>query len=335
LLTRAGLILLAAGLAAAQHWEPQNSGTTASFRGLCAVNKNVVWASGTAGTYLTTNDGGVHWKAATVPGAEKLDFRDVQAFDARTAYLLSIGPGDSSRIYKTSDAGAHWTLQLKNPDATGFFDEMAFWSPAHGVLVGDPVGGQFVLMTTTNSGATWTPQTLPSALEGEGAFAASGTGITVRGKSDIWFGTGGKGGARVFHSRDGGANWTVSPTPIRNDSASAGIFSIAFSDAQHGIAVGGDYGKPKEAIGNIALTFDGGETWVEPKGTRPSGFRSAVAYIASLKAWIATGTSGSDISTDGGQNWKQFDAGDYNAISFLPSAEGWAAGPHGRLARWR
>ncbi len=332
---RAGVIAFAASMAVAQHWEPQTSGTTASFRGLCAVNKNVVWASGTGGTYVATRDGGAHWKAAVVPGAESLDFRDVQVFDnGRTAYLLSIGPGDKSRIYKTTDAGDHWEVQLKNPDADGFFDEMAFWSPVHGALVGDPVGKQFVLMTTTNAGATWTRRTLPPALEGEGAFAASGTGIVVRGKNDVWFGTGGKGGARVFHSTDGGANWTITPTPIRNDAASAGIFSVAFSDTRHAMVAGGDYAKPAEAIGNIALTSDGGATWSAPTGNRPAGFRSAVAYVPALKAWIATGTSGSDISSDGGQNWRQFDTGDYNAISFLPSGEGWAAGPHGRIARY-
>src|SRR5215813_1391393 len=113
---------------AAQTLTVQNSGTTSALRGVWAVNDQVVWASGTKGTYLRTLDGGAHWTAAVVPGAEGLDFRDVQGVDADTAYLLSIGKGATSRMYKTTDGGAHWTLSLQNADAEGFFDEMAFWS---------------------------------------------------------------------------------------------------------------------------------------------------------------------------------------------------------------
>lgn len=266
-----------------------------------------------------------------MPGA--LDFRDVEGIDTETAYLLSIGKGASSRVYKTTDGGAHWTLSLQNPDTEGFFDEMAFWNPRHGILVGDQVDGQMVAMATADGGATWQRLKMPPALPGEGAFAASGTGITVLGDRDVWIGTGGVGAARVYHSSDAGVTWTVASTPIRADSASAGIFSVAFADARHGIAVGGDYSKPTEATGNIALTSDGGKTWTVPAGTPPTGFRSAVAYIADRKIWIAVGTSGADISIDG-QNWKQFDTGSYNAVSFASSKAGWAVGPRGRIAKF-
>ncbi len=321
-------------LAAAQTWIAQSSGTTASLRGISAATDKVVWASGTGGTYLRTVDGGATWQVSIVPGAESLDFRDVEAISADTAYLLGIGPGDKSRVYKTTDAGSHWTLQLTNPDVTGFFDEMAFWDAQHGILVGDQVRGELVVMTTADGGAHWQRRAMPPALSGEGCFAASGTGIVVQGKSELWIGSGGKDAARVFHSPDSGGTWSVAATPIRHDAASAGIFSIAFQDPTHGIAVGGDYQKPKETTGNIALTEDGGETWKKPSGNAPGGFRSAVAYIASGKFWIATGTSGSDISFDGGQSWRPFDTGNYNAISFVSPTAGWAAGPNGRIARF-
>jgi photosystem II stability/assembly factor-like uncharacterized protein len=245
---------------------------------------------------------------------------------------LSISKGDPSRVYKTTDAGAHWNLLLQNSDPEGFFDEMAFWNPQHGILVGDPVDGQLVVMTTEDGGATWQRQKMPPALPGEGVFSASGTGITAFGDRDVWIGTGGKDAARVYHSADAGRTWAVAATPIRADSANAGIFSLAFSDALHGIAVGGDYSKPKEDTGNIALTSDGGKTWTKPQGAPPKGFRSAVAYLPDRKLWIAAGTSGADISSDGGQNWQQFDTGNYNAISFFSSKAGWAVGPRGRVA---
>ena len=240
---RVKLLLVCCLAASAQTWVRQESGTSASLRGVSAVNARVVWASGTGGTYLKTTDGGAHWTAAQVPGAESLDFRDVHAVDDRTVYLLSAGTGDKARIYKTTDGGAHWTLQLTNPDAQGFFDALAFWDAEHGIAIGDPVDGRFAVFTTDDGGAHWQRRQGPEALPGEGAFAASGTCLIARSARDAWFGTG---GARVFHSTDGGLTWQVSSTPMRHDKPSAGIFSLAFSDARHGVAVGGDYAKDQE-----------------------------------------------------------------------------------------
>ena len=325
------LTILFAATAVAQHWTPQTSNTTASLRGVSAVSPKGVFASGSGGTWLATTDGGVTWRASKVPGAEQLDFRAIHAVDANTLYLLSIGTGDKSRLYKTTDGGVHWDLLLSNPDAKGFLDELAFWDPLHGMILGDPVDGEFAIFTTADGGSHWTRRHAPPAVEGEGAFAASNSSLTVMGSSDVWFGTGSPGGARVFHSGDGGNTWTVTATPIRNDSAAAGIFSLAFSDALHGIAVGGDYSKFNEDLKNIAITSDGGRSWSQPPG-HPHGFRSAVVWLASRKAWLVTGTSGSDISTDGGNTWTNFDAGNYNAIAQAAGAV-WAVGPRGRIAR--
>jgi len=322
-------------LLCAQSWQPQTSGTKASLRGLCAVDADVVWASGTAGTYLTTTDGGRSWHAAQVPGAAALDFRAVHALDRNTAWLLSIGAGDNSRVYKTADGGAHWELQFTNPDAKGFFDGLAFWDAAHGILLGDPVDGRLAVFTTADGGAHWTRRLTPPAVPGEGAFAASNTSLALRGRDEVWFATGGPGAARVFHSVDGGTSWTVVSTPIRNDGPAAGIFSIAFRDAVHGIAVGGDYSKPADATANFALTSDGGRTWSAPTGAPPAGFRSAVAYNAKFRLWIASGTSGTDVSTDDGRSWKPIDTTGYNALAFLPDGAGWAAGGSGRIAVFR
>ncbi|HEX4594813.1 MAG TPA: hypothetical protein VH157_11090, partial [Bryobacteraceae bacterium] len=198
---RCGLaaITILANWLPAQTWVTHASGVTASLRGVSAINDRVVWASGTRGTYLQTTDGGATWRAATVPGAETLDFRDVHAVDARVAYLLASGPGDKSRIYKTADSGVHWTLQFTNPDPKGFFDALAFWDARHGIVLGDPVEGEFVILTTADAGEHWVRQHTPRALPNEGAFAASGTCLIARGLHEAWFATGGPGGARVFH----------------------------------------------------------------------------------------------------------------------------------------
>jgi photosystem II stability/assembly factor-like uncharacterized protein len=314
-------------------WQAQTVTAKSDFRGLCVVSPNVAWVSGTGGTYARTTDGGKTWSAATVPGAEKLDFRDVEAFGEATAYLLSAGSGDASRIYKTTDGGTSWVMQFKSADSAAFLDAMAFWGETNGLALGDPVKGQFQLLVTADGGANWNPleaKNLPPALPGEGAFAASGTCLITHGDKDAWFVTGGARKARAFHSTDRGQNWEVVETPIGAGAESAGVFSIAFRDPQHGMVVGGDYRKPDGTGATAAVTSDGGKTWKLLDNKLP--FRSAVAWAKDR--WVAVGTSGSHVSQDDGATWKRLDRENYNSVGFVASGEGWAVGPKGRIAKF-
>src|SRR6266850_606363 len=268
----------------------QKSNTEESLRGISVVSPSIVWASGTRGTYLRTADGGATWEVGHVPDAESLDFRDVQAFSADTAFLLAAGPGEQSRIYKTTDGGKTWTLQFTNKDPKGFFDCMAFWDKDHGIAVGDPVNGEFQLIKTEN-GKDWKPvpaANLPSAIEGEGAFAASGTCIAVEGKKNVWFVTGGS-AARVFRSQDAGETWSVAETPIVHGTASAGIFSVAFRDQKHGVIAGGDYKEPNKDVASVAITSDGGKSWKMSRLT-PQHYFSAISFLPSERRVVAVGT---------------------------------------------
>lgn len=112
-------LLVAATLSAIAHaqavksgpWEMQQSGTTANLRGIHAVGGGVAWASGANGTVLRTEDSGYMWQSCAMPpGAENLDFRGIWAWDANTAIVMSSGPGDQSRLYKTTDGCSHWML---------------------------------------------------------------------------------------------------------------------------------------------------------------------------------------------------------------------------------
>ena len=314
--------------------QPQNSGTDANLRGISTVSASIAWASGTKGTVLRTVDSGAHWNNVSVAGAEALDFRDIQAFDDKRAFVLAAGQGEQSRIYKTDDGGRHWQLQFTNQEPKAFYDCFAFWDREHGIALSDSVDGKFLLLTTAN-GKTWAtlhPRTLPAALPNEGAFAASGTCLITSGKRHVWFVTGGP-AARVFHSTDRGETWTVINTPILSGGPSQGIFSIAFWDERHGVIVGGDYKDPKAAGKNAAFTTDGGKTWILAEKP-PSGYRSAiaVAFGTSSPALVAVGITGIDSSQDGGKTWSSMDAGEYNAVSFSQSI-GWTVGPHGRIKR--
>jgi imidazolonepropionase-like amidohydrolase/photosystem II stability/assembly factor-like uncharacterized protein len=320
-------------------WTTQSSGVTVRLRGISAVNENVAWASGAAGTIVRTADGGATWQRLPAPTSDRLDFRDIDAIDDRTAYVLSIGNGPASRIFKTVDAGETWRSQFVNQDPGAFFDAMAFWDADNGIAVSDSVGGRFVILTTDNGGRTWMPVSadhLPAALPNEGAFAASGTNVTVFGRDHVWFGTGAASTARVLRSEDRGRTWRVADTPLAAG-ATAGIYSIAFRDARHGVVVGGDYAKEADAIDNIAVTTDGGATWTLVKERGLSGFRSVVAYQPGTPAtFLAVGPLGSDVSTDDGRSWSKVEGPGFDTFSFARGGQvGWASGSQGRIGLLR
>ncbi|HEX8287927.1 MAG TPA: hypothetical protein VF556_08030 [Pyrinomonadaceae bacterium] len=318
-------------LGVSAQWQKQEVDTKASLRGLSVVNEKIIWASGTGGTFLKTVDGGKTWTVGVVPGAEKLDFRDVEAFDANTAYILSIGEGENSRIYKTADGGKTWKLQFKNGNPKAFFDAVAFWNKTSGIAMSDPADGKYILIAT-DKGETWRylPRNkMPPAKAGEAAFAASGTCLITQGRNNVFLVTGGN-DARVFRSNNRGKTWSVADTPIVKGTAGSGIFSIAMYDAQNGVIVGGNYEKPNETINNLAFTYDGGATWVAGKGL--NGYRSGVAYI-DKKTLIAVGSNGSDISRDGGRIWMNIDKENYNAVQAKGENAIWAVGANGLVAK--
>jgi photosystem II stability/assembly factor-like uncharacterized protein len=324
-------------------WQMEDSVTTAGLRGVHSVGGGVVWASGTNGTVLRSEDDGYLWQQCTVPPeGGKLDFRGIWAWDAQTALLLSSGPGDQSRLYRTTDGCISWQLLFTNPDAgglsqfPGFWDGILFLDRQHGFIYGDPAfdnprthpveGDPFIfrLRVTHDGGDTWTLllgkglQPLP----GESLFAASNSAVTASG-GWIWMGTS---KARVLRTRQW-VDWQSAQTPLASGNESSGVFSLAFRDQKHGIAVGGDYRKPNDPTGNAAYTSDGGQHWSAARKP-PHGYRSSVAWDAADRAWITVGSNGSDVSYDDGKTWQWLDSGNWNALS-LP----WAVGPEGRIGK--
>jgi photosystem II stability/assembly factor-like uncharacterized protein len=245
-------------------WQMQESGTTASLRGIFSVDGTIAWASGTGGTVLKTIDGGAQWRKCAIPDASKdgatLDFRGVQAWDADTAIVMASGPGEKNRLYKTTDGCKTWMLLLKNADPEGFYD--AFWFNAiygEGMLLGDPVKGQFTILETKDGGATW-KRDKSKSLELKGAslaaFAASNSSIgkASRGEGDTrgpgtdffpGFVAGGKSGAFLIERWEGRSktktrfsqgryanvfslpDWNRRALPVAAGVESAGAFALA------------------------------------------------------------------------------------------------------------
>jgi photosystem II stability/assembly factor-like uncharacterized protein len=323
---------------ALSQWTPLPSPTDVELRGLSVVSPSVVWASGQRGTVVRTTDGGRTWSLDTIPGASALDLRAIDATSPLVAHAISIG--DSSRIYRTTDGGRSWSLRWSATRQGTFLDAIRFWDAQHGIAMSDPVNGRFLILTTSDGGDSWQEvpaDRIPPALAGEGGFAASGSCLAVLGGTHVWFASGGATVARVYHSADRGRTWTVHDTPIRAGTPSAGIFSIAFRDARHGVIAGGDYQQPALRGRNLALTSDGGRTWTLVDSTAsPAGYRSAVAWVPGItgRVLVAVGLSGTDLSRDQGGSWLAVDGVAYNSVAFATPSRGWAVGPKGRIGRW-
>jgi photosystem II stability/assembly factor-like uncharacterized protein len=326
--TALALFLVTAAVGARARWRMLDSGSSAGFRGIHAVNDRVAWASGTEGTVLRTTDGGAHWqKCAVPPGAEKLDFRGLWAWDADNADVMSSGPAEQSRLYKTTDACAHWTLLQTNSEKDGFWDAIAFRGK-EGVLIGDPVDGKF--FTEVSENGRWSVENRACAAGvGEAAFAASNSSLFIFGAGRYILGTGGKGGPRALLSPSltGKTECIGVAVPVAGGNDSSGIFSLYFRDRNHGVAVGGDYKQPNRSEGTAAFTSDGGLHWTAASKP-PHGYRSSVAWDAERKLWIAAGTNGSDVSRDDGRTWQPLDDGNWNALS-----PPFIVGPKGRIGR--
>lgn len=326
--------------ASAQTWQLQSGVLETNLRGLSVVRERgtgesrtpVIWASGSNGVILRSIDAGRTWQRLAVLGAETLDFRGIQAFDEMTAYVMSAGNGDASRIYKTTDGGKNWSVQYAGKSPAVFLDALVCRTEKECFALGDPIGGKFLLLRTMD-GSNWEEMprdTMPAALDGEGAFAASGSCLAVTNAGDIYIGTGGT-AARVFHSPDLGKTWNVVETPVLSGESSTGIFSV-LPQGSNLFVVGGDYKEPKKDERAAAYSKDKGATW-QLAGRQPAGYRSSIASLDGLTL-AAVGPTGTDLSSDGGMHWTHVDDRGLNVIVALDSANAWAAGPNGTIARF-
>ena len=312
-------------------WHLTPTGTSARLRGVSAVSATTAWTSGSLGTVLRTLDGGATWQNVSPPGTAGLQFRDIEAFDADHAVILSIGNGTDSRVYVTSDGGHTWAQTFTNTDPDAFYDCMTFFDARRGLALSDPVGGFFRIIATDNGGHSWhvVAAKMPAALPGEFAFAASGQCLVTDHGHRAWFASGGAAQVRVFRSDDRGASWQVSATPM-NSGPSAGIFALAFRGEQHGFAVGGDFATPTLAPNALALTADGGKSW-QLVHDAPNQYRSGAAWVTGRDA-VVVGPTGSDASVDRGQTWHRFDNGSFDTVDCARSDACWASGEQGRAA---
>ncbi|MFS8083765.1 MAG: WD40/YVTN/BNR-like repeat-containing protein [Ginsengibacter sp.] len=303
-----------------------DSTTTASLRGLSVVNDNLIWVSGSKGTVGKSLDGGKTWKYFSVPGFENADFRDIEAFDAKTAVIMNIQ--HPACILKTTDGGKTWKSTFSPPDTTLFLDAMEFWNEQSGILLGDPIKNHFFIARTFDGGDTWRilPSTLtPIADSGEACFASSGTNVRKLNKSEAVFVSGGF--SSNFFSRS-----EKIKLPLSQGKESTGANSIAIKNKKIMIVVGGDFMKKNDMPGNACYTVDGGKNWLIPEKA-PSGYRSCVEFIRQ-NTWITCGLNGVDQSNDDGKTWQNISDYSFHVIRKAKKGKSvFLAGNNGRIGK--
>ncbi len=346
----AGLCLVARAVAAQDDpsqsadsvWDISHHESAASLRGLVVVDNRIIWASGSGGTVLRSDDGGRTWTSVGPADGGQLDFRDIHAWDNQRAVI--VGAGAPSRIYRTDDGGQTWDQVFEDLREGVFFDALSFWNDSEGIAFSDPVDGRILLVQTGDGGVTWQEtgaDRQPVALPGEAGFAASGTCLAIIDEL-LFIGLGGSreqdepGGARILKTADRGTTWEAIESPLLSGEAS-GIFSLSFANRDHGVAVGGDYTKPDEPAGTACFTSDGGTHW-QMAEQFPGGYRSCAAahHRSDGFDFVCVGPGGTDISRDSGRTWESLDRNGFHAVAFSDDGRfGIATGADGRIGIWK
>ncbi len=312
---------------------PVQSGTEELLQAVSPVDDHVIWISGHGGTWGISLDGGATWQTRVVPGADSLQFRDVEGFGPRTALLMSAGEGDRSRILRTEDGGENWVEVFRMSHPAGFLDCMAFIDGDLGFAYGDSVEEGLYLLRTEDGGRSWSrvpPASMPPALDGEGGFAASGScAAAVGGRLHLATGNGPR--PRALEWTEATAAWAVRDLPLTSGSGS-GATAMAIGEDGWGLVVGGAIGDPRDGA-RVALTRDGGGTWAPAPGPWMAGPLYGAARIPGdgPPAMVVVGPGGVAWTGDDGESWTTLDERPFWAVAFAPGGEGWAVGPGGRI----
>lgn len=305
------------------------SGNKVSIRGLSVVSNDIIWASGNNGMVAKSTNGGKNFEWIKVNGYEKREFRDIEGFDQNTAIIMGVDA--PAIILKTRDGGKTWKKVLEDSTKGMFLDAMDFSDPNHGVVIGDPIEQRVYISTTGDQGETWNrldkidKLSRLSTNKGEAFFASSGTNIKLVG-NHMAFVSGGI-SSRFYYQN----SWDE--IPIIQGKESTGANSIAINHKKKGVIVGGDFAKDTIMQDNCVL-FEIGQDIVYSKPlTAPHGYRSCVIYLSD-NVLVTCGTSGIDISKDGGKNWELISKESFHVVQKAKKGNAvFLAGSNGRIAK--
>lgn len=311
-----------------------SQGNKTSIRGLSVVSDKVIWVSGSNGMVGKSTDGGINIQWMQVPGFEKRDFRDIEAYSDKVAIIMAIA--EPAMILKTKDGGNNWYTVFTDSTKGMFLDAMHAYGKTIQV-VGDPINGKAFFALSNNEGEGWHAH-LKDGIplqEGEAFFASSGSNLQIvssenQFKSGTWMVTGGK-ASRIINVRDQRDSYAL---PILQGKESTGANSIDISPSgKFAFVVGGDFARDTVREGNaVKVVFGKSISFTKPI-TPPHGYRSSVVYL-NEKTLISCGTSGVDISRDGGMHWENISKLGFHVVQKAKKGNAvFLAGGGGRIAR--
>ncbi len=302
------IFLILHGIGHTQQIRLLTTGRPVSLRGLSAVNDQIIWVSGSAGSVGLSVDGGKTWRWTSVPNYEKTDFRDIEAFSEKEAVIMGIT--QPAVILRTVDGGINWKKSFEDSSGTMFLDAMDF-NGSYGMVVGDPQDGKIFIAETMNGGITWTKKIhaeFETTARGESFFAASGSNCLIQKVNNksypyqyLLVSGGKKSNLYIGTSPDHSGTYHLS---MNEGGETTGANSIAVnpSNPSEVFIVGGDFSHDSVRYGNslrVSLPLFSQMVPLVP----PHGYRSCVEYISDRRL-ICCGTNGVDISDDGGIHWR-------------------------------
>jgi hypothetical protein len=314
------------------------SGKKISIRGLSVVSDKIIWASGSGGNVALSTDGGNTFTWMKVPGYEKMDFRDIEAFDKNTAVIMGITA--PAVILKTKDGGKNWAKVFEDTAKGAFLDAIDFGYRENGLAIGDPIDSSFYMLSTSDHGDTWrrlteTEKFIGRLSEGEAFFASSGTNFRMLGNHPMIV-SGGK-SSRLYTGMDRSIDWTALPIMQGKESTGANSIAVYEKDSYNGklkaVVVGGDFSKDTISSNNCVLIELRPKLKFTQPQTPPHGYRSCVIYLDKKKL-LTCGTSGIDISKDGGMNWELISKESFHVCQKAKKGKAvFLAGGGGRIAK--
>lgn len=317
------------------------SGKRVSFRGLSVVNDHVFWASGSNGSVVRSTDGGKTLEWIAVPGYEKRDFRDIEALNANTAVIMAIA--EPAVILKTIDGGKNWRKVFEDTTKGMFLDAMDLYADNKKmIVVGDPIQGKLFAAISLNGGDSW--ESMPASNhqedvrivpDTEAMFASSGTNVKLIHEKDLGTPTLLVTGGSKARLKDLYRNTFNDSLPIMQGGTSTGANSIDYwSATKSAVIVGGDFAKDTIATNNCVLvSFKKRKPVFSKPSVPPHGYRSCIIYL-NAKELVTCGTSGIDISNDGGNTWKLISKESFHVVQKARNGKAiFLAGGNGRIAQ--
>ena len=232
-----------------------------------------VWAVGSRGLIVHSEDGGKSWNRQTSGYEGRLRGITFHA-DGQQGWAA----GDGGTILKTVDGGKSWGRQTSGTQAwlrsiTFQADGQQGWATGQGGTI----------LKTVNGGKSWQPQT-------------SGTErvlLIITFQADGQQGWAAGDGGTILKTVDGGKSWDR-----QTSGTQVWLTSITFhADGQQGWTVGSD--------GTILKTVDGGKSWQpQTSGANNAVLTSITFHADGQQGWVA-GDVGTILKTvDGGKTWQ-------------------------------